>query len=785
MNFVKVLGSSGSKTKNSGTTCFQVYKDILVDAGNILHPLEEYALHINHIFLTHSHSDHIIDLPFLIETFFEQRTTPLKIYGSSETINSLKKHIFNNEIWPDFSQINLLNSEKKALEFIIIKPNEIIKIHDFKIKAIFANHIEGSYGFTISRANETYVISGDTYFNEKLIEELNSNKEIKILICECSFPNNMENLAFDSKHLTPKLLSNMLKKINRDDLKVYIYHIKPSFSKTMIKEIEELGILKNEGTILKDNDILDIENASIELNSIDDSKFQRIMDINIELSSQRNRSKLFEMIVRFARDITHCEGGTLYIKSKDKNTKEDVLKFKIIQNSKLGIFLDDKKDLSDWESLKLFENGKENKSLVAAVSAIENKIVNIENVYENNEYNFSGTKKFDKKSGYFSKSMLVIPLINHEDDVIGVLQLINKKDVFNKKIKAFSLEDEVIVKALASQAAMALTNTHLIDSLEEFINSFVSTIGHAIDAKSKHTMNHVDKVVKLARLIAKAIHEDKSLYKDIKYSDNDFKQIELAAFMHDVGKISMPESIIDKSTKLETIVDRINIVKVKFEVLKKELKILFLEKKIDENSYLEKIKNLDEDFEFLAKANIGGEFMSDEDIKRVQKIGKYSYETNGEKTTLLSEEEVESLSIRKGTLTNEEKRIMNSHAQLSLDMLSTLPFPKKYNKVFDIAVNHHEKLNGKGYPRGLTEENLELEHRIMILADIFEALTACDRPYKKGKKLSEVFKILSYMVKDGEIDGELLEFFHKNKVLEEYANNELKPYQVDESKLLF
>ncbi len=189
------------------------------------------------------------------------------------------------------------------------------------------------------------------------------------------------------------------------------------------------------------------------------------------------------------------------------------------------------------------------------------------------------------------------------------------------------------------------------------------------------------------------------------------------------------------------------------------------------------------DFEFIKITNIGSEFLDDEKINKIKQISEYTYILNDKKIPLLNDNEVHNLTIRKGTLTEKEKNIMNSHAKLSLDMLSTLPFPKKYEKVLDIAVNHHEKLNGKGYPRGLSAKDLTLEDRIMILADIFEALTARDRPYKEGKKLSEVFSILGSMAKNNEIDADLLKFFHDSEALFDYANEKLEPSQIDESTL--
>lgn len=781
MNYLKILGASGSKTKLKGTTSFQVFKSIVVDAGNVINSLSDETLLINHIFITHSHSDHITDLPFIIESFYEKREETLKVYGSKETLNSLKEHTFNDKIWPDFTKINLLNSDKKALEFIEIHEDETIKIENYEITAIKANHIAGAYGYQIIKDDDTgYLISGDTYSNPKMWEIINNNSKIKCLIVECSFPSYLEQLAQTSMHLTPKLLKEDLKNLKRDDVQIFLYHIKPSYFEKMVEEINEYEILKNGGKILNEGDIIHIDTKQIESDIISQNKFERIMDINLQLSSELDKSVLFEMILTLTRELTHCEAGTLYILSRDKKS----LEFKVVQNDPLNIFMGGTKDNLTWDSLPLYLNdGSKNKSMVAVVAALENRIINIPDVYNNEEYNFQGTKDFDKTTGYESKSMLVIPLVNHEEDVIGVLQLINKTKISKSKIP-FNEEDEKVIKALASQAAMALTNSFLINSLEDFLNAFVATIAHAIDAKSKHTRNHIGRVAKVANYLAQAIHEDKTIYKDVSYSENDFRQIELAAWMHDIGKISMPESVIDKSTKLEKMIDRIEFIEERIEILKRDEEIKLLKSEITQEEYDKNIKNFDDDVKFLKKANIGGEFMKDEDVQRVNLIAQYKYKKEGKEINFLSEDEEFNLCIKKGTLTNDEKSIMNYHAQLSLDMLSSLPFPKKYKDVLNIAANHHEKLNGKGYPRGLDESQLALEDRIMILADIFEALTSNDRPYKDAKKLSEVFKILSFMAKDGEIDGELLKFFHENSVLLKYAKEELFDYQVDESNVI-
>ncbi len=782
MNYIKILGANGSKAKSYASASFQIFKDIVVDAGNIVNALGTDAQYINHIFLTHSHAEHISDLPFVIESYFEKRTQPLTIYALKETIETLKEHSFNNKIWTDYTKIKLLNSDKNALIFQEIKLHETIKLGFYKIKAIEANHINGSCGYVVMKDNLGYLISGDTYCNDALWNELNNNTKIKSLIIECSFPNQMHQLAKESLHLTPNLLKDELKKLQRKDIQIFLYHLKPSYNETLIEEIQENKILQNGGKVLEDGDVIHIDTGEIETNMISHDKFERIMEINLALSHQLNKDKLLEMILQLTQELTHADAGTLYIVSKDKK----YLEFQVVQNNTLDIQMGGTKGDITWDKLPLYlEDGTKNLTMVAVMSALQNQIINIEDVYYDTNYNFEGTKAFDSSTGYRSTSMLVIPMVNHENDVIGVLQLINKKNMGDHETINFDEADERILKALAGQAAMALTNTQLINSLEEFIDAYIATIAQAIDAKSPHTKNHIVNVAKIASLLANAIHEDNTIYKNIRYSKNDFKQIEIAAWMHDIGKISIPESIIDKPTKLQTIVDRIELIKERFEILIRDTKIAILEQKLSQEEGKNQIAQFQDDLAFLEVANIGGEYMGDDKIERIHKIAQYTYIKNGQETPFLSKNEVNNLIIRKGTLTEEEKRLMNGHAKLSYDMLSALPFPKKFSDVLHIAANHHEKLNGKGYPRGLGEKDLVLEDRIMILADVFEALTASDRPYKDGKKLSEVFKILSFMVKDEEIDGELIRFFHKHEILKEYSNEQLKHTQIDESRLLY
>ena len=775
MNYIKILGASGSKAKDLNTTSFQIYKDIVIDAGNVLNALGDEAKDINHVFLTHSHADHITDLPFIIETFFENRETPLTIYALEETIEVLKKHSFNDVIWPDFTKIKLLRKDAFSLILKPIKLDEIIKIHNYSIKAIKANHISGACGFVIKKNHQGFVISGDTHINPHIWEEINNDEEIKSLVIECSYPDKLQELAKLTKHLTPELIANELEKLTRKNLSVFYYHLKPSYNKELLKDIKKHKLLTYNGKILKEGDVIHIETGSIESTVLSEHKFEEIMKINLAFSSQHDKNILLEDILTLTRNLTNADAGTLYIKSKD----EKYLSFKVVHNNTLNIKMGGTKNNLNWPDLPIFEeNGKINNEMVAVVCANEKRIINIPDVYKTTKYQFDGTKDFDKSTSYHSKSMLVIPLINHDNEVIGVLQLINK--IKNGEIINFNKLDEKVIISLASQAAMALTNMQLITSLEDFIDAFVTTIAKAIDTKSPYTSDHIGKVEEIALLVAKAISDDNTIYKKIKYSENDYKQLSLAAWMHDIGKISMPEHIIDKATKLEKIFDRIHLIEQRFEVIKLNKEIEYLKNQTSKTEYENFTNEINNDIEFIKRINFGGEFMSDEDIQKLENISRKVYIKNdGEIISFISEDEFYNLSIKKGTLTKEEIEIIRNHAKLSLDMISGLPFPKKYKDVLNIACNHHEKLNGLGYPRGLKAEEISLEDRIMILADIFEALTASARPYKDAMKLSKVKDILSSMANKGELDKELIDFFFNHKILHEYSKNELKSYQLD------
>jgi HD-GYP domain-containing protein (c-di-GMP phosphodiesterase class II) len=499
--------------------------------------------------------------------------------------------------------------------------------------------------------------------------------------------------------------------------------------------------------------------------------------IGAALSAENNLDVLLEMILSEARRFTKADAGTLYLVSKDEKS----LEFNVVQTASLDIFMGGSRGKITWPALSFYkEDGSQNRDNVAVYCALTGDAINIEDVYRSEGFDFSGPKKFDEANNYRTHSMLVVPMKNYEGEVIGVCQLINALGHDGVESVKFGSEFELSAQSLASQAAVAITNVQLINDLRELLESFIKTIASAIDAKSPYTGGHVRKVAEISMLIANELNEvSDGRYEDVKYSFDELNEVRIAALMHDVGKIATPDHVMDKSTKLETIYDRIETVTTRFEVLKRDKKIAYLEGEISKQEYDDLIVKIDDDIAFMQENNIGGEFMSDDKVDRIKEIALQTWIENGETKPMLTENEVYNLCIAKGTLTNEERDIINYHATLSNDMLEALPFPKKLARVPYIAGGHHEKLNGKGYPKGLEAKDLGLEERIMAIADIFEALTASDRPYKDAKKMTEVMKILGFMVKDGDLDGDLLDFFYERKLHIRYAKEELKPEQLD------
>ena len=522
-------------------------------------------------------------------------------------------------------------------------------------------------------------------------------------------------------------------------------------------------------------------------------RLEQLNAIGASLSAERDINRLLEAILTAAKTITRADGGTLY-----RVTEEKTLRFEIVRTSSLKYYLGGTTgNPVPFYPIQLYKDGRPNQTMVAAQAALTGKTINIADAYTAEGFDFTGTRAFDAKTGYRSKSFLTVPMRNHEGETIGVLQLINAQDPHSGEIVAFSASDQRLAESLASQAAVALSNRMLINQLETLFESFISLINGAIDEKSAYTGGHCQRVPVLTMLLAEAVNETtEGPLADFRMTDKDRYELKIAGLLHDCGKVTTPVHVVDKATKLETIFDRVQLIDTRFEVLKRDLEIESLKRRAtmsrmqlaDEEARLrDELRRIDEDRKFLHACNIGSERMRDDDIEHVKRIARYRWrDVSGHEADFLTADEVKNLTIRAGTLTDEERKIINHHIVATIKMLEALPWPKHLTNVPEYAGGHHERMDGKGYPRGLTREQMSVQARCMGIADIFEALTAKDRPYKKGKTLSESLEILGRMKQNHHIDPDLFDVFVRRQVYRRYAEMFLDKEQiddVDESKI--
>ncbi|MGE5546725.1 MAG: HD domain-containing phosphohydrolase [Solirubrobacterales bacterium] len=572
-----------------------------------------------------------------------------------------------------------------------------------------------------------------------------------------------------------------------------------------------------------------------------EQRYRTLIELGIALSAERNHNRLMEKILQGAKTMTNADGGTLYLVTEDRKA----LKFEIMLNDTLDVAMGGTTGKPiPFPPLKLHDDdGNPNHKNVSSYCALSGITVNIADAYDVDKFDFSGTKAFDAKTGYRSMSFLTVPLKNYENEVIGVLQLINARDKKNTVI-AFGPDITPLIEALASQAAVALDNQRLIDAQKTLFKSFIQVIAGAIDAKSPYTGGHCNRVPTLTTMLAKAACQaTDGPFKDFMLTDDEWYELEVAGGLHDCGKVTTPEYIVDKATKLETIYNRIHEVRMRFEVKKRDAVIDYLQAVLAEEEDADTLKQklderlaqLDDDFAFVAECNVGGEFMAQDRIDRLKGIAQMTWTRTiddhlglsidemkrrpDEESQVPVEEpmlsdkpwhliphdtpidyarydaegfkikpgevkynlgEVYNLCIGRGTLTAEDRFKIQDHIIQTILMLKALPFPKNLHRVPEWAGGHHEMMNGKGYPKGLSKDDMSIPARMMAIADIFEALTAADRPYKKPKTLSEALKIMSFMVKDQHIDPDLWELFLTSGVWKDYAAENLRPDQIDE-----
>jgi len=567
--------------------------------------------------------------------------------------------------------------------------------------------------------------------------------------------------------------------------------------------------------------------------------YRRLIELGIALSAERNHQRLLETILIGAKELTNADGGTLYLVSEDGAD----LRFMIMRNDTMAIALGGTTGAPvPFPPVPMrAPDGTPNHASVVAEAAVSGSTINLADAYNTPGFDFSGPRAFDARTGYHSQSFLTVPLKNHDAEVVGVLQLINARSP-DGRTQAFPASVVPLVEALASQAAVALDNQMLIDAQRNLFRSVLKVFAGAIDAKSTHTGGHCHRVPELTTMIARAADaaHDGALA-DFHLREDEWYELDVAGGLHDCGKVTTREFVVDKATKLETIYNRLHEIRTRFEVVKRDAEIEYLKGIMaggDETALRAardaRLAQLDDDFAFVAECNIGGEFMAPEKIARLQQIAEITWlRTLDDRLGLSWEEsarqppdaerlpavehlladkpshliahdkppiapgnrwgfvikppphkanlgEIYNLSIRRGTLTEEERYHINDHIVQTIVMLDALPFPKHLRRVPEWAGGHHEKMDGTGYPRGLKREAISIPARIMMIADIFEALTARDQPYKKKKMLSECLAIMASMSREGHIDPDIFELFLSSGVYRDYANLYMLPDQIDE-----
>lgn len=520
-------------------------------------------------------------------------------------------------------------------------------------------------------------------------------------------------------------------------------------------------------------------------------QLSQLIDVGLSLSAEKDSALLLEKILLTAKEIAHADGGTIYTIKDDKFLQMD-----IVRNDSLNIAMGGStKQETTFAPLPLYlDNGDPNFANVVTCAIHNDTIIDIKDRHKDNQFDFSGAQKFDESTGYNSISFLTIPMKDHHGDMIGALQLINALDAHGDVVP-FNYRNALLVKSLASQAAVALTNKNLIAELEVLFESFIELIAGAIDEKSPYTGGHCRRVPELTIMITNALHKvQQGPLQDFHMNDDDRYELKIAAWLHDCGKIATPEYVVDKATKLETIHDRVNEIDARFEIVRRDLKIKLLQDEVkaisngdkltdaQHDDYQKQRNQIQEDQAFIRRHNTGGEFMSEDNQQIIEDIAKryQLIDDSGSTINLLSEDEIMNLQISRGTLNDEERQSINRHIIVTIDMLNNLKLPSHLENIAEIAGGHHERMDGNGYPNGLTRDQMSVQARTMGIADIFEALTAADRPYKKAKTLSDSLAIMKRMKDTGHIDPDIFEVFIREGVFMEYANKFLIESQIDD-----
>ena len=472
----------------------------------------------------------------------------------------------------------------------------------------------------------------------------------------------------------------------------------------------------------------------------------RMIKIALDLSAEKDFDNLMQKILLEAMDICRCDAGTVYV------LQDNFLHFHTVYTRSLGIPMADQSRNADLPPVPL---GRKN---VCACAALDNKKINIADVYESKEYDFSGAQKYDAITHYRTGSMLVIPMDDEKDEIIGVLQLINALDE-SGNIIPFDPAYEQVISALASLAAVSLNNHQLAQEVNDMLHSFVEVMVDAIDARSAYNANHTRSMVRYADRFVEWLRnkDDKDI--DWEFTDDSKDAFLMSIWLHDIGKLIVPLEVLDKPDRLGSLKGGI---KSRVEIACLKERIASLEKPESAEGCSARIDELKKAWESIESANSAG-FLPDDKIEQLKEYAKLTCKTaDDEEIPLLDEKELEAITVRKGTLTDSERKQVQSHVVYTARMLEKMNFKGIYKDVPFWSGSHHEFLNGKGYPNHIGADKLPNESRLLTIIDVYDALTAEDRPYKPPMPPEKAFGILESMRDDGQIDGHLLELFRES-----------------------
>lgn len=469
------------------------------------------------------------------------------------------------------------------------------------------------------------------------------------------------------------------------------------------------------------------------------NNISKVLEISIALSSEKDYKKILTKIVDESMNITNCDAATLYLKQDDK------LYFYISRNKTLDIFQGDGSQSINLPPVMINEDS------VSGYVAYKKESINTHDIYNDPKFHFEGPKKYDSMTGYHTKSMLVIPLINREEEVLGVLQLINSMDK-DGNIIAFDNNIQDIIYALASLSAISLSNKLLYEEIEQLLDSFIKAMVTAIDSRTPYNANHTINVARLCDEFVNYLNNN-----GYSISANDKDELVMAAMCHDIGKIITPLNVLNKATRLE---GKIDLMKMRFKVIESELKCKYLNNEIDLNTYNDEYKLFKEYTDFVISLDTKG-YITPNELDYIKKIYEKEYETSFGILKIIEENEILDASIVKGTLTSDERKEIEMHVVYTNRILNDIRFGKKYQNVKKIASSHHEYLDGSGYPNHIKDDVISTLIRIITICDVYESLTSTDRPYKKPMPKEIACKILGEMVNEGKLDNTLVLMFKK------------------------